>query len=469
MNFEKMIAEALEKVDKAKADIAALIGVAEAEERELSDDEDIQLQALYEDVETFTKRAGSLEKAEKALGMKVVKANDKPRAPGIISQRGSKDRPKGDLIFKMATAQFLASQKKMQLMEAGEKYYGHDEDLQTVIKSAVNPAATDVTGWAAELVDESLQGFLDILRAESVGWDLLAQAGISLQFDQYGAITVPSRVGTDTDMASGFTGERDALPVKRATLAPIKIYPYKWGVISTFSKELAMRSTPSIEALIRQMIIADTGTQLDHDLFGEDALVTGYRPAGLMNGVTGTAAATGGTDAENMNTDIKNLIKPLISGNSTARPIIYLNPSNALEMASVLTATGQYLFRDDLSQGVLFTVPVRQSNNIPVDEHQIIDAASLAASVGAPMFTVSDTATIVEMDDDGVQPTMSANYPRSPVTGQVGDAARDTVNTPAVRSLFQTETVAVKNVQFLSWQMMRSESVNRITGVAYGS
>ncbi len=57
---------------------------------------------------------------------------------------------------------------------------------------------------------------------------------------------------------------------------------------------------------------------------------------------------------------------------------------------------------------------------------------------------------------------------RSPLTGQVGDTAREAApNDGPIRSLFQTETVAVKNVQYLSWHRMRSECVNRITGVAY--
>jgi hypothetical protein len=70
------------------------------------------------------------------------------------------------------------------------------------------------------------------------------------------------------------------------------------------------------------------------------------------------------------------------------------------------------------------------------------------------------------VDDDGVAPQMGASQPRSP-SGQVGDAARDTVNNPPVRSLFQTETVAIKSLQYLSWAKLRAGCVNRITGVAY--
>ena len=79
-------------------------------------------------------------------------------------------------------------------------------------------------------------------------------------------------------------------------------------------------------------------------------------------------------------------------------------------------------------------------------------------------FSVSDTATIVEMDDDGVAPYMGANHPRNP-SGAVSAAAQTPAQT--VRSLFQTEAVAIKAVNYQSWGTLRDGSVNRITGVAY--
>jgi len=252
------------------------------------------------------------------------------------------------------------------------------------------------------------------------------------------------------------------------TTATQKIVPYKWGAISTFSKELALRSTPAIQALITQSMLADTGTKLDNDYLGEAAAVAGYNPRGLFQGVTGTAAATGGaTVGDDMLTDLKNLLNPFYAANLSGGIRIMIHPSNALAMSLVLY-NGTYLFREELSRGSIFGVPVIQSTNVPIDELQAVVMSAQAVARGGMQFSVSDSATIVEVNDDGVAPDMGASYPRSP-TGAVGgaDGAGTTTPLSPVRSLWQTESVAVKCVQYLSWASLRDGSVNRITGISY--
>jgi HK97 family phage major capsid protein len=337
--------------------------------------------------------------------------------------------------------------------------------LQAVIKTTNNPAKTDVTGWAEELTEEANSGYLDLLRGVSIASQLWSVAGVNLAFDGFTALNVPSRDGSDTSLASGWTGEASAIPVRRTSFASQRIEPYKWGAITTMSKEIVMRSTPAIQSLIQNGMVADTGTKLDNDYLGEAAGVTGYNPAGLMFGVTGTPAATGGaTEGDDMLTDLKNLINPFYASNMGQTLRIMMHPSNALAMSLILY-NGTYLFRDELARGTLFGIPVLQSTNVPIDELQAVDMAQQAVANGATTFEVSDSATIVEMDDDGIAPFMGANYPRSP-SGAVGGAAPQTP-AASVRSLFQTETVAIKSVQYLSWAVLRAGSVNRITGVSY--
>lgn len=463
-HFKDRIEDTQKKLDQTKGDIAELMGIAEAEERDLSDDESLQLEAYAKDVESFEKRITDLERAEKAMAQRVVEK----QAPAIIQAKhaGTKERQPGEIIFKHATAAFIAHCNKLPLEVAVKNAYPTDHGLQAVVKSSIDPAATDVSGWAQELTEEANQGFLDLLRGDFVTPQLWSAAGLNINFEGNTAINIPSREGTDVDMAGGFTGERSAIPVRKMTVGTQKLEPYKWGAISTFSKELAMRSTPSIQQLITSSIVADTGTKLDNDYLGEAAAVAGYRPAGLMNGVTGVPAATGGaTTGDDMLTDLQNLINPFYAANMQGGIRIMMHPSNALAMSLVLY-NGTYLFKDELARGTLMGIPVIQSTNVPIDELQAVVMSAQAVSSGAQTFSVSDSATIVEMDDDGVAPYMGENYPRNP-SGQVGAAARDTVNTPGIRSLFQTETVAVKMVQYISWATLRAGSVNRITGVSY--
>ena len=219
--------------------------------------------------------------------------------------------------------------------------------------------------------------------------------------------------------------------------------------------------------MIRQKILRDTGTKLDNDLWSTSAEVAGFRPAGLLNNVTGIAASTATDLVDKINEDILALKLALINANCYDNPVILINEGNKEKISHAMAADGTRPFAAEVSAGNLGGVPFMSSTNVVATEHRIVDQAALAAAVAAPTVETSDTATLVEVDDDGTDPTMSANYPRSPDSGQVGDAARDTTNNPPIRSLFQTESVAVKNVQYISWKKLRPVCVERITGVSY--
>ena len=465
-HFKEKIKDTQKKLSQARSDVAELMGMAEAEQRDLSDEESLQLEAYATDIEASEKRIGDLERAEKAMAERVVEK----QAPAIARSQhlGGKERPKGDIIFKHATAAFLAHGKRISLEQAAKEAYPQDMGLQAVIKTAINPADTTTVGWATELTEEANQGYLDILRGVSVTPNLWAVAGVNLMFDGYTALNVPSRAGTDTDLASGWTGEGAAIPVRKATFATQRIEPYKWASITTMTKEIIDRSVPAIQAIVTNGMVQDTGTRLDNDYLGEGAAVAGFRPRGIFEGVTGTASATGGaTVGDDMLLDLQNLINPFYAANMGQTLRILMHPSNALAMSLVLY-NGTYLFRDELARGTLMGIPVLQSTNIPIDELQAVDMAQQAVANGATMFEVSDSATIVEVDDDGVAPQMGAAQPRSP-TGAVGGADGSQTTTPLspVRSLFQTDTVAIRQIQRLSWAELRADSTNRITGVAY--
>jgi hypothetical protein len=467
-HFKQRIEDAQKNLDTLRGDIAELMGIAEAEERDLSDSESLQLEELASQVESTEKRITDLERAEKAMAERVIEK----QAPAIVQAQhlNQKEREPGEIIFKHATAAYLAHINKLPLEVAAKQAYEKDHGLHAVVKSAIDPAATDVAGWAQELTTDANQGFLDLLRGDYVTPQLWSVAGLNLNFDGLSAINIPSRAAADagTEMASGWTGERDAIPVRKMTTATQQLVPYKWGAISTFSKELAMRSVPAIQSLITSSLIADTGTKLDNDYLGDAAAVAGYNPAGLMNGVTGTASATGGaTVGDDMLLDLQNLVNPFYANNLMGGIRIMIHPSNALAMSLVLY-NGTYLFKDELARGQLMGIPVIQSTNVPIDELQAVVMSAQAVANGAQRIEVSDSATIVEVDDDGVAPAMGADYPRSP-TGQVGgaDGAGTTTPVSPIRSLFQTESVAVKLVQYLSWGTLRANSVNRITGVSY--
>ena len=115
-HFKTKIEETQKKLDQSRSDVAELMGMAEAEERDLSDDESLQLEAYASDIEASEDRIADLERAEKAMAERVVEK----QAPNIAQAKhlGGKEREKGEIIFKHATAAFVAFNKKISLEAA---------------------------------------------------------------------------------------------------------------------------------------------------------------------------------------------------------------------------------------------------------------------------------------------------------------------------------------------------------------
>jgi hypothetical protein len=257
------------------------------------------------------------------------------------------------------------------------------------------------------------------------------------------------------------------------------------SVISTFTRELADRSTPAIEAVIRQAILDDTAIELDTAMFDNNVAVAGVRPAGLLDttapgyaGAAGTGTAGGGPDA--VIGDIQTMLSAMVTAGVGSRPVLFLNSQDAMSVGMMQTPLGEMMFATDLAAGRVLGVEVVKSLNMPKGKAIMVDASNIAVAIDPTQFSVSEMATIVEADaDDTTAPTMAGDASGSskpggiatgvnaglvpqdggiPVSGGAG-AARGTAPVPEVRSLWQTFSVGIRAVTPLSWAVMRPGSV----------
>ena len=216
------------------------------------------------------------------------------------------------------------------------------------------------------------------------------------------------------------------------------------GVISSMTRDIAEHSTPAIEGLIRQAIVEDTAVAIDSILLDATAATT-TRPAGLKAGVAATTAtAAGGLNA--LIGDIRGLTGALITGtNGNLRsPVWIMNPADILA-ASLLPATaggGEFPFKAELTAGTMQGMPVISSSNVTADTMLLVDAGDFVSVTGdSPRFDISDQATI-HMEDT------------TPLAiSTVGSPA--TVAAP-VRSLWQTDCLAVRMLLDINWGMRRT-------------
>jgi HK97 family phage major capsid protein/HK97 family phage prohead protease len=325
------------------------------------------------------------------------------------------------------------------------------EVTDMVLRAAVNPANTTVATWAAELIQTDVQPFLDRLIADSI-YLPLAGMGVRYTFGNAGVLKIPVRAATPT-LAGNWVGEGSPKPVRRASFTTVTLSPTKLSVISTFTEEMALYSAQSIEQIIRQAMSDDTQMALDAYLIDNVAASAGVRPAGLLNGVTPLTASAATPPAAAMVADLKALVGAIIAAGGGRNIAIIINPAQALSMGTVTTANGDFLFTNAAEAGAKFNARVIVSASCPAGKVIAVDAADFATAQGdAPRFAVSTDATLHEEDT-------------TPLA--LGTSGTPNVVAAPMRSLFQTDAVAVRMSMFVTWGMRRTGMVQTIASVTW--
>lgn len=335
--------------------------------------------------------------------------------------------------------------------------YGEDEATRTILarmvtKAAVVPATTTTSGWADTLVQTVVGDFIESLRPFSI-YPRLAALGSQFTFGRNGIISMPARNNTPT-VAGAFVAQGNAIPVKQAAFSSITLTPKKMGVITTLTREIAEHSTPALEGILRQAILDDTAVSLDTILMDNGAATT-TRPAGIQNGVTAFTATVGGGIAALIG-DLKGLAGQLLSATlgNIRSPVWIINPGDVMAMSLTQAAAGGDLpFRDELSRDTLLGYPVIRSTIGTTDTMYLVDAADFMTAAGdTPRFDVSDQA-VLHMEDTTPAALSAVGTP-------------NTVAAP-VRSLFQTDTMAIRMIMDVNWAWRRTGMVAYTTGMTW--
>jgi HK97 family phage major capsid protein len=301
---------------------------------------------------------------------------------------------------------------------------------------------TTVTGWAAELVQTQWTDLMPLLMPKAI-LTRLAPKGLTLSFGATGRIIIPTRSRTPS-LAGSFVGEGLAIPVRQGMFTSQTLTPKKLAVISTWTREMGDHSIPAIEGLIRQAIQEDTSVATDSVLIDANP-ATVIRPAGLLNGVAATAATAGGGIGAIIG-DLTALIGAIALstyGNVRA-PVWLMNPTDILRVSLAQAPnTGIFPFKEEIAQGTLNNIPLIDSATVPTKTMILVDAADFVVVGGeAPRMEMSDQATL-HMED-----TNPTDLVASP----------STVAAPQ-RSLFQTDSLALRMIMPLNWVQRRAGTV----------
>ena len=305
---------------------------------------------------------------------------------------------------------------------------------------------TNVAGYAQELTRESFSAFLDLVKPESV----LPRLGLaSYDFAGTTKITIPTRVDRNPNLAAAFRAEGAPIRVGAAQTGSKTLTPKNLGVIGTFTNELFEASTPNILSLIQNWMVEDTAIAMDTAFLGS-TVGSATVPAGIQAGIAaGNTAASGGVTHALIQKDIRDRFQAMAAGNLGRRPVWIMNPARLIGLELALTATGTAAF-PTVSNGTLMGAPVVTSTTVPADTVYLIDAAEVAFAGGAPRFMGTEVSSIHEEDTAPL-----------PLVDGAGVAAKP------VRSLFQTNSSAIRMIMQLDWTVLRPGAVQVITGAAY--
>jgi HK97 family phage major capsid protein/HK97 family phage prohead protease len=414
----------------------------------------VQIEEKQAALEGATKALDTLRRAQAAIAASAAPAGASGGSPGIghnggpaiIHARGATDP--ATLFFRAGVVHLRSFLERRSPDDIVRTNFGGAQDLAVLVKAASDPAMTGVQGWAAELVGQSIGGFIDLLRPTSVFFNL----PISQFTFGKGKIKLPGRAPGKT-LAGAFVGEGQPIPVKALGLVSTVLEPHKLGVISTFTREIQAMSDPAIEPLIRDAMIGDTRETIDTLFLDATAAVAGVRPAGLQNIAGANTAASAGTSLANVITDLRTAVAALTTANMGRSLVWIMNKQRVMSLALMTNAAGAFMFRDEIANGTLLGVPLLSSTSVPAEVVYLVDAAELAGAWDSvPQFDLSEQATL-HMEDTAPLPIV--------------DNATQAVTAHPVRSLFQTASIALRMLWDLTWTERRKNAIFVLTAVKW--
>lgn len=399
------------------------------------------IEALTDELDKSERTVKALKASEAKIGATAGASPTVPAQPR--KPLGHQEKDGMDLLVRAAIVRGIANESNIPIEKALEQRYPGHEAVGVILKADQTIGMTGTAGWASELVQTAYFGFLQALQPYSVFPALLGR-GLSLMFDQYGSISLPRR--TAGTAGGGFVAEGSPIRVGKITTAAATLTPKKMGVIVPFSKELAKRSTPAIEGIVRQAILEDTAAALDPILLDATA-VSASRPAGLLNGVSAVGTGFAGGDYQAVREDFRALLAPFFSANASDGIVVLMNPAQGLNMSLMEGPVGD----PNWLQRIKDRVTIIESTNVTANYLIALRVADFVGAGGNPEFDVSEQATI-HMED--------AN-PAEIVSG-TGPTTAD-----PVRSLWQTNSVGVRMLLDVSWTMRRTGVVQYLTATSW--
>jgi len=270
--------------------------------------------------------------------------------------------------------------------------------------------------------------FLELQRPASA-FDALVAAGT-----RQAPVGVPVPVGTAGSTAAWLAWGA-SIPMSRMSFGEnVVLTPDKVGAAVAFTRELL--KVTEAEPIVRQDLGKAVVAAVDQKLLSADAAVVNTSPAGLLHGVS----AAGSGSPSSIEGDLAALLLA-VSSTSPSTLRFFASKAGVLSLTQARSTDGAPLY-PDLALGAgstILGIPVILSA-AAADNLILVDADGVV-TVDAGLELGSTGASALEMSDS---PTASSVTP----TGST-----------SLVSMFQSNSVALRAIRFLSWVKGRADAV----------
>lgn len=455
--LQDQLAALNEARDTKCARIKELGELKEKEGRSLNEDERAELTTLSDenqDIEDDIRiKSSQLDMSRKAVP--VSKSEGARRSAGhtiIVKGSDADEKFKGQNFTRMIIAKALAHnmQKQGLLMNASDvaeyRWGKTNPTIVAILKANEVPGGGEGSGeWGHQLVQANNMytgDFIEFLYGMTI-------------FDRLPLREVPANVSIKSQdgAATGFwVGESKAIPNTNPTFNITSMLPLKVGAIAVCSNELLEDSSPAAEGLIRDALAEASAQRIDTTFVSADAASAGVSPAGILNGVSATAAS--GSDPAALRADLKAALATFDTAKDTGGLQIVTTRALARSISLMFNALGtaQEFPGTTPMGGTLLSYPVLVGDNVPAGD-----------------IIVLNPREIYKIGDMGVQVSISRDAMIEQSSAPTGATDTPVAASQVFTSMFQEESTAIKIVRRINFAKRRTTAVALISGGVYGN
>lgn len=447
MNYKAQLAQILATIAAKQKQIGEIMTKSVTSGHTPSDDDEVQIKALEDDITRLEKNAQRLQKLIKSvetapnpteIGGKnpeqaaaSAKGEPIPQTPEQTkSVQVESNLPKGIGFSLLVKASAIATKSKggVTTHEVLQGWNAPDSVIRAATQKAVIGTTTH-DKFGKELIDyANLTGeFIELVRQKTVV-DKIAHQMRQVPFN----VKIPTQTASGS---VGWVGEGKMKPVGNPEFGSMTLSHAKIAGIVLLSDELIRFSNPKADTLVRDDLVATVAQFIDQQFFDPDKAEATESPASVLNGVTAVTAT--GTTADKIDTDTNTLIAQLVdAGISLEGAVWAMSETRAMQISGMRDALGRTYFEGMSLVGSrsLKGLPVLTCGYLADKIVLIIPNQILLADDGGIDFSVSTEATINMGTDDA----------------------------PKMVNLFQNNLTAIRAERFIRWKKRLPKAVGYI-------